>query len=204
MKLTVLIAPSGFKGSIGARRVADLIAAGVLRGLPDASIIKAPLVDGGEGFTEAIADATDGTLHEVTVTGPVGRPVASYFGILGGAGPRTAIIEMAAAAGLSLVPADMRDPTVTTSYGVGELIAAALDHDVERILLGCGDSGINDGGAGMAQALGVGLVDGKGEAIGFGGAQLARLERIDLSGRDPRLDDVIIDAAVNWHNVLLG
>lgn len=204
MKLTVLIAPSGFKGSIGAQRVADLIAEGVVRGLPDASVIKAPLVDGGEGFTEAIADATGGTLHEVTVTGPVAHPVASFFGILGGAGPRTAIIEMAAAAGLSLVPSDMRDPTVTTSYGVGELIAAALDHDVDRILLGCGDSGINDGGAGMAQALGVRLVDGDGEPIGFGGAQLARLDRIDLSGRDPRLDDVTIDAAVNWHNVLLG
>jgi len=204
MKLTVLIAPSGFKGSISARQVADLIATGVLRGQPGARIIKAPLVDGGEGFTEAITEATDGILHPVTVTGPVGHPVASFFGILGGPGPKTAIIEMAAAAGLSLVPSDMRDPARTTSYGVGELIKVALDEGVERILLGCGDSGINDGGAGMAQALGVGLVDSDGAPIGFGGAQLARLDRIDLSTRDPRLDDVVIDAAVNWHNVLLG
>ncbi|MEO1159164.1 MAG: glycerate kinase [Pseudomonadota bacterium] len=204
MKLTVLIAPSGFKGSISARQAADLIATGVLRGLPEARIIKAPLVDGGEGFTEAITDATGGTLHPLTVTGPVGQPVASFFGVLGGPGPRTAIVEMAAAAGLSLVPEDARDPTLTTSYGVGQLIAAALDEGAERILLGCGDSGINDGGAGMAQALGVGLVDRDGAPIGFGGAQLARLDRIDLAGRDPRLDDVVIDAAVNWHNVLLG
>lgn len=204
MKFTVLIAPSGFKGSISARQVADLIATGVLRGQPDAKIIKAPLVDGGEGFTEAITDATGGTMYPVTVTGPVGEPVASFFGVLGGSGPKTAIIEMAAAAGLSLVPADRRDPALTTSYGVGELIRAALDEGVERILLGCGDSGINDGGAGMAQALGVGLVDCAGEPIGFGGAELLRLARIDLSERDPRLDTVVIDAAVNWHNVLLG
>ncbi len=204
MKFTVLIAPSGFKGSIGARQVADLIATGVLRGQPDAKIIKAPLVDGGEGFTEAITDATGGTMYPVTVTGPVGDPVASFFGVLGGPGPKTAVIEMAAAAGLSLVPADRRDPALTTSYGVGELIRAALDESVERILLGCGDSGINDGGAGMAQALGVGLVDCAGEPIGSGGAELLRLARIDLSGRDSRLDTVVIDAAVNWHNVLLG
>ncbi len=204
MKFTVLVAPSGFKGSISARQAADLIATGVLRGQPDARIIKAPLVDGGEGFTDAITDATDGMLHAVTVTGPVGHPVASFFGILGGAGPKTAIIEMAAAAGLSLVPPDRRDPTVTTSYGVGELIKAALDEGAERILLGCGDSGINDGGAGMAQALGIGLFDCDGAPVGYGGAQLARLDRIDLSTRDPRLDDVVIDAAVNWHNVLLG
>jgi glycerate kinase len=111
---------------------------------------------------------------------------------------------MAAAAGLRLVPRDRRDPCLTTSRGVGELILAALDAGAERILLGCGDSGINDGGAGMAQALGARLLDADGREIGAGGAELARLHRIDLGGLDPRLVQVQIDAAVNWHNALLG
>ena len=204
MTFTVLIAPSGFKESIGAREVADHISEGVLRAMPDAAIIKAPLVDGGEGFTEALVDATGGVMHYINVTGPVGDSVPSFFGLLGGTRRKTAVIEMAAAAGLSLVPRDRRDPTKTTSYGVGELIRAALDHGAERILLGCGDSGINDGGAGMAQALGVKLLDAGAREIGFGGAELKRIAAIDLSDRDPRLNDVTIDAAVNWHNILLG
>lgn len=200
--LTVLIAPSGFKESLGAREVADHIARGVLKAMPQARVVRAPLVDGGEGFTEALVDATGGTLHRLQVTGPLGTPVDSFFGLFGDG--RTAVIEMAAAAGLRLVPRDQRNPMRTTSRGVGELIAAALDAGAERILLGCGDSGINDGGAGMAQALGVRLLDADGAEIGPGGGELARLARIDLSGRDPRLQRVQLDAAVNWHNVLLG
>jgi glycerate kinase len=172
--------------------------------LPDARILKAPLVDGGEGFTEALVQATGGTLHPVTVTGPVGQPVATQIGFLGGAPVRTAVLEMAAAAGLSLVPRDRRNPCLTTSRGVGELILAALEGGAERILLGCGDSGINDGGAGMAQALGARLLDEDGREIGAGGAELAQLRRIDLGGLDARLARVQIDAAVNWHNALLG
>lgn len=200
--LTVLIAPSGFKESLGAREVADHIARGVLKAMPQARVLRAPLVDGGEGFTEALVDATGGTLHRLQVTGPLGTPVESFFGLFGDG--RTAVIEMAAAAGLRLVPRDQRNPMRTTSRGVGELITAALDAGAERILLGCGDSGINDGGAGMAQALGVRLLDADGAEIGPGGGELARLARIDLSGRDPRLARVQLDAAVNWHNVLLG
>jgi glycerate kinase len=204
MSLTILIAPSGFKESLGAREVADHIAAGVLRAMPDAHIIKAPMVDGGEGFTEALVDATHGTLHRLSVTGPVGEPVRSFFGFLGGRRVKTAVIEMAAAAGLRLVPRDRRNPTLTTSYGVGELIRAALDAGAQRILLGCGDSGINDGGAGMVQALGARLLDAQGKDIGRGGGELQRLARIDLAGLDARLARVQLDAAVNWHNVLLG
>lgn len=204
MSFTILIAPSGFKESLTAPEVAEHIAAGVLRAMPDAILIKAPMVDGGEGFTEALVDATGGTLHRVTVTGPVGQPVESFFGFLGGRKRKTAVIEMAAAAGLRLVPRDQRDPTQTTSYGVGELIRAALDAGAQRILLGCGDSGINDGGAGMAQALGARLLDVTGHPIGRGGGELVRLSRIDLSGLDARLRGVQLDAAVNWHNMLLG
>lgn len=204
MTLNILIAPSGFKESLGADAVAEHIACGVRRAMPDAHLVCAPMVDGGEGFTEALVKVTHGTLLRRTVTGPVGEPVESFFGFLGGRSRKTAVIEMAAAAGLRLVPRDRRDPTKTTSYGVGELIRAALDAGAERILLGCGDSGINDGGAGMAQALGARLLDGQGRQIGHGGAQLARLARIDLSHLDRRLQGVQLDAAVNWHNVLLG
>ncbi|MEI3851018.1 MULTISPECIES: glycerate kinase family protein [unclassified Ensifer] len=204
MTLTILVAPSGFKESLSAEEAADCIEKGVLRACPNAEVIKMPMVDGGEGFTKALVAITGGSLHEVTVTGPLGEPVASHFGFLGGKGERTAVIEMAAAAGLRLVPRDRRNPCITTSYGVGELIRAALDAGARRILLGCGDSGINDGGAGMAEALGVKLLDREGKPLAPGGAALASLADIDLSGRDPRLVDVRIDAAVNWHNVLLG
>ncbi len=202
--ITVLIAPSGFKESLGAGEVADHIARGVLRAMPLAKLLRAPMVDGGEGFTEALVQATCGTLHRLTVTGPVGEPVDSFFGMLGGREQRTAVIEMAAAAGLRLVPRDRRDPMLTTSHGVGELIRAALDAGASRILLGCGDSGINDGGAGMAQALGARLLDADGQPLQRGGGALARLAHIDLSALDPRLAQVRLDAAVNWHNVLLG
>jgi glycerate 2-kinase len=204
LALNILIAPSGFKESLDAKEVADCIATGILKVLPDASICKAPLVDGGEGFTKALVGATNGTLHSLKVTGSVGKPVDSHFGLLGGKDGKTAVLEMAAAAGLRLVPSDMRNPLTTTTYGVGELIKAALDTGAERILVGCGDSGTNDGGAGMAQALGVKLLDRAGKQLNWGGGELINLDRIDLSERDARLEQVQIDVACNWHNVLCG
>lgn len=204
MTLNILIAPSGFKESLDAEQVADCIATGILRILQDVRIHKAPLVDGGEGFTKALVGATEGTLHNLQVTGPVGEPVDSHFGFLGGTSQKTAVLEMAAAAGLRLVPSQMRDPLVTTTYGVGELIKAALDAGAERILVGCGDSGTNDGGAGMAQALGVKLLDEAGNPLGLGGGELVNLKQIDSSQRDRRLDQVQIDVACNWQNVLCG
>jgi glycerate kinase len=204
MSLTILVAPSGFKESLSARECADRIAEGVHAVLPEALVLKAPMVDGGEGFAEALVAATGGTMYAVTVTGPVGEPVASSFGILGGHRKRVAVLEMAAAAGLRLVPRDRRDPTHTTSYGVGELIRAALDAGAERILLGCGDSGICDGGSGMVQALGARLLDADGNELERGGGALERLARIDLDALDPRLAHTELHAAVNWHNVLLG
>ncbi|MCZ7482866.1 glycerate kinase [Rhizobium rhizogenes] len=204
MPFRVVVAPSGFKESLSAEQAADCIEKGVLRAFPGSEVVKAPMADGGEGFTRALIGATNGTIHPVTVTGPLGQPVSAFIGFLGGCAEPTAVIEMAAAAGLSLVPRDRRNPCLTTSYGVGELVRAALDGGAKRILLGCGDSGINDGGAGMAQALGVRLLDAAGRDLDRGGAALAKLNRIDLGNRDPRLSGVRIDAAVNWHNQLLG
>jgi glycerate 2-kinase len=204
MTLTILVAPSGFKESLSVDAVTHAISDGIRRAMPDARILNAPMVDGGEGTVHALIRATGGHIIPARVTGPVGQPVDSFFGIMGGPGPRTAVIEMAAAAGLSLVPRDQRNPMLTTSYGVGELILAALDAGVDRILIGCGDSGINDGGAGLAQALGARLLDENGADLGFGGGELLWLHQIDMTGLDPRLSHVQIDAAVNWHNMLLG
>ncbi|MCU0902022.1 MAG: glycerate kinase [Cypionkella sp.] len=204
MTLTILVAPSGFKESLSVDDVTRAIGDGIRRAMPEARILNAPMVDGGEGTVKALVRATGGQIIAARVTGPVGDPVDSFLGLLGGPGPRTAVIETAAAAGLSLVPRDRRNPMLTTSFGVGELILAALDQGVERILIGCGDSGINDGGAGLAQALGARLLDEQGAEIGAGGGELLWLHQIDVSGLDPRLGRVRIDAAVNWHNMLLG
>jgi glycerate kinase len=204
MTLNLLIAPSGFKESLSADAVADCIETGILRALTDVHIQKAPLADGGEGFTKALVASTGGMICPITVTGPVGKPVAAFYGVMGGKDPKTVVLEMAAAAGLRLVPSDARDPLRTTTYGVGELIRAALNDGAERILIGCGDSGTNDGGAGMAQALGIRLMDSSYHDIGPGGAELLRIQQIDMTNRDPRLNRVRIDVACNWKNVLCG
>jgi glycerate kinase len=204
MPIAILIAPSGFKESLGPAEAAEAIAVGSARAMPGARILRAPMVDGGEGFTEALVAATGGTMHRLDVAGPLGEPVPAFFGFLGGSHAGTAVIEIAAAAGLRLVPRDRRDPTRTTSFGVGELIRAALDAGAERLLIGCGDSGVSDGGMGMAQALGARFLDSEGRELGFGGGELHRLARIDIAGLDPRALRTPIDVAVNWHNVLLG
>ncbi|MFA4951374.1 glycerate kinase [Brevundimonas sp.] len=204
MTLRILVAPSGYKECLEADRVAEAIAQGVLRALPDARVTRLPLVDGGEGFAQAMAVATGGRLQAFTVTGPVGQPVEATLGWLGGTQTPTAVVEMAQAAGLRLVPADARDPMKTTTRGVGELIQAAIKGGAERILVGCGDSGTNDGGAGMAQALGLRLLDAEGGDIPPGCEGLARLDHIDITGRDPRLDKVRIEAICNITNVLCG
>lgn len=204
MSLTVLIAPSGLKECLSAREAAEAMAAGVRRAWPTARILKTPIVDGGEGFAAALVQATHGSLESVTVTGPTGAPTTAHIGFLGREPIRTVVIEIAAAAGLGLVPEGQRDPALTTSFGVGELVRAALDRGAERIIVGCGDSGVNDGGAGMAQALGARLLDRHGRELRRGCAALAELASIDLGGLDSRLAHVRIDAAVNPHNALLG
>ncbi|MFH9132707.1 glycerate kinase [Streptomyces sp. NPDC017524] len=200
----IAIAPSGFKESLSAARVAEAIAVGVRRVIPDADLDLIPLVDGGEGTAEALALAGGGRLVPVTATGPVGEPVASHFALLGGPGPLTAVVEMAAVAGLALVPPGLRHPGATTTYGVGELIRAALDAGARRILVGCGDSGTSDGGAGALQALGARLTDRHGRELRRGGGALHELESVDPSGLDPRLADAELLVACNPYNVLCG
>lgn len=183
-----------------------VVASGINRIMPHASIVKAPLVDGGEGFTKALVKSTGGTIRSVLVIGPVGDTIQSHFGFPGGDQCKTAIVEMAAAAGLSLVPQDQRNSLYTTIYGVGQLIAAALDAGAEHILLGCGDAGTCDGGVGMAQALGARFydVDGSIVPLASGGATLVHLSHVHFTDLHPHLSVVNIDAAVHWHNALCG
>ena len=168
--MRILIAPSGLKESVEPLEAVRCIAQGVRQVYPEADIDGIPVVDGGEGTTKTLVELTGGQLIETTVMGPVGQQVPSFIGILGGEeGPKTAVVEMAAAAGLRLVPSDQRDPRKTTTYGVGQLLHLALEQDgVERILMGCGDSGTNDAGMGMAQALGVRFLDAEGQELGLG------------------------------------
>lgn len=195
------IAPSGFKESLSAPAAAEAIAAGVRRVVPHAETDLIPLVDGGEGTARALAAADGGRLVALPATGPVGQPIGTHFALLPDG---TAVVEMAAVAGLSLVPRDLRDPGATTTYGVGELIRAALDAGARRILVGCGDSGTSDGGAGALQALGARLLDLDGFELPRGGRALTRLSRIDTSGLDPRLAGTDIRVACNPFNVLCG
>jgi glycerate kinase len=197
-----VIAPDSFKGSASAREVAQAIAEGLKAALPDAVCDLVPMADGGEGTVDALVAATGGRIVSVRVTGPLGEPVDSFFGILGDG--ETAVIEMAAAAGLHLVPPEKRNPMVTTTYGVGELMRAALDAGCRRLIIGIGGSATNDGGAGMAQALGVRLLDEQGNEIGFGGGALERLARLDLSDFDRRIWDAEILVACDVTNPLTG
>lgn len=202
--MRVLIAPSGYKESLDAEAVAAAVAEGVARACPEARITRLALADGGEGTARTMARVTGGEIRAVRVTGPVGEPIDSHFALLGGADAGTAVVELAAASGLTLVPRDRRDPCRTTTRGVGELMMAALDAGAARIIVGCGDSGVNDGGAGLAGALGARLIDSDGAEIDPGGLGLAALDRIDLSALDPRLAEAEIEVACNIRNVLTG
>jgi len=203
--MKIIIAPQALKGSLDARRTAQAIAPGLQRIWPDAEYILLPIADGGEGTVQALVEATGGQIIPARVTGPLGAPVESFFGILGTPDiPPTAIIEMAAAAGLPLVPAPQRDPRLTTTRGVGELIRLALDRGVRRFIVGIGGSATNDGGAGMAQALGASLLDVHGTELPPGGAALARLSRVLVRQLDPRLAESSVLAACDVTNPLCG
>ncbi|MCG0278425.1 MAG: glycerate kinase [Thermanaeromonas sp.] len=198
----IVIAPDSFKESLEAPQVAKAIAAGVKKVFPDVETVEVPLADGGEGLTTTLVAATGGKLMEALVTGPLGEPVTARWGILGDG--RTAVVEMAQASGLPLVPKEKRNPLYTTTYGTGELIREALKSGCQRLIVGIGGSATNDGGAGMAQALGVRLLDEAGLDIPWGAVGLEKLNRIDMENIFPRIKEVEILVACDVDNPLCG
>ncbi|EIV5418332.1 glycerate kinase [Klebsiella aerogenes] len=200
--MKIVIAPDSYKESLSALDVATAIETGFREIYPHAEYVKVPVADGGEGTVEAMVAATQGHIVQVSVTGPLGEPVNAFYGLSGDM--RCAYIEMAAASGLESVPPTRRNPLLTTSWGTGELIRHALDAGVSQIIIGIGGSATNDGGAGMAQALGAKLLSAGQQQIAPGGGALETLARIDLSELDPRLADCRIDVACDVTNPLTG
>ncbi|MQA18173.1 glycerate kinase [Rugamonas rivuli] len=200
--MKIVIAPDSFKESLTAMAVANEIEAGFREFYPDAEYVKLPVADGGEGTVQAMIDASGGRRVNLSVSGPLGEPVDAFYGLMGDGA--TAVIEMAAASGLELVPTALRDPLRTSSYGTGQLIRNALDAGARRFVLGVGGSATNDGGAGMVQALGGRLLDAGGGELPPGGGALDRLQHIDLSGLDGRIKDCVFDIACDVSNPLVG
>ena len=202
--MRVLVAPQEFKGSLTAKEAAEAIAAG-LRGVhPNVEIDQLPMADGGPGTLDALVEATAGRILIAAVYDPIGRPRRARWGALGSVAAGTAVIEMAEASGLVLLQAEERDPRRTSTFGTGELLRVALDAGHRRVIVGVGGSATNDGGAGAGQALGVRLLDDRGDELPQGGAALARLTRIDLTGLDARVSECEIVIAADVTNPLCG
>lgn len=202
MEMRIVVAPDSFKGSVSATGTANAMEKGIKAVFPHAEVIKVPIADGGEGTVEALVTATNGQIIYQDVVGPLGDSVSAYWGILGDG--KTAVIEMAAASGLPLVSHDKKDPRITTTYGTGQLIKAALDKGLEKIIIGIGGSATNDGGCGLAQALGGKFLDADGYELPYGGAALAKLDQVDLSELDKRLAVTTIIVACDVDNPLCG
>ncbi len=198
----IVIAPNAFKGSLTAWEASCAVEEGIKRGLKKAETVKIPMADGGDGTVDAMVRAAGGSTLSRTVSGPFGEKVKSRYGILQGG--KTAGIEMALASGLALVPEDKKNPMKADTRGTGELMLSAMDEKVERIIIGIGGSATNDGGSGMARALGVRFLDGKGNDLKPGGGELEKLESIDLSGIDPRIKTTEIIIASDVTNPLCG
>lgn len=200
--MKIIIAPDSFKDSLSAAGVAQAIVEGLAQVWPDAQMIQCPMADGGEGTVDAVLAACHGELRRQTVHGPLGAPVQARWGWL--ADSHTAIIEMAEASGLQLLPPDQRDACRTTTFGTGELIRAALEAGARRIILAIGGSATNDGGAGAMQALGVQMFDADDQPLPPGGLALAQLARINLDSLAPRVAEVRFEIAADVNNPLCG
>ncbi len=201
-EMKIVIAPDSFKDCLGALSVAEALGRGISRMIPDALIENIPMADGGEGTVESIIDATGGRIMRVRVMDPLMREVSSFYGISGDGS--TAVIEMAAASGLELLGVDERDPWLTSTFGTGQLIAYALDQGCIKILLGIGGSATNDGGMGMARALGVEFLDANGNKVDEGGGATGKVSRILTGGLDPRIGLTEIKVACDVTNPLTG
>ncbi|TYL49324.1 glycerate kinase [Marinomonas sp. IMCC 4694] len=205
--MKIVIAPDSFKESLTALEVADAIETGFRQVFPRADYLKVPMADGGEGTVQSMVDATQGHFIDLEVTGPLGNRVMAQYGILGavdGQEPTTAVIEMASASGLHLVPREQRDPRYTTSFGTGELIKDALNRGIKHIILGLGGSATNDAGVGLAQALGIQFLDENHQELPFGGMALAQLSHVDVSQAHPLLSECRFDVACDVDNPLCG
>ena len=200
--MKIVVAPDSFKGSVTALQAAEAIECGLHRVFPDAEIEKLPMADGGEGTAQSLIDATGGQMLTESVVDPLGIEIEAQYVVLGD--EVTAVIEMAAASGLTLVPLAKRNPLITTTYGTGQLIKAALDHGCRKLIIGIGGSATNDGGAGMAQALGAKLITASGEPIPWGGGGLRELDAIELSELDPRIPETETVVACDVNNPLTG
>jgi len=201
--MTVLVAPDSFKGSLDADEVCAAIERGVHSIFPDATVLRHPIADGGEGLVSIVTPVLCWVMMTTAVSGPLpGQTVQARWGFV--ADRSLAVIEMAEAAGLPLVPVDKRDPKITTTHGVGELLAAALDAGATSILVGIGGSATNDGGAGMAEALGVRFSDAEGNLIRRGGAGLRDLASISTDHRDARILNTAVMVACDVQNTLCG
>jgi glycerate kinase len=198
--MKIILAPDSFKGTFSSMEVIEHLERGIQRYLPEVEIVRMPIADGGEGTVEAMVASIGGVLYEKVVSGPLGTPVSSQFAMKG----ELAIIEMAAASGITLTSDANRNPMVTTSYGTGELILEALNLGAKEILLGIGGSASNDGGIGMLQALGVKLLRDDGQSVGFGGQELSKIHKILIDQLDPRLKDVTITVMCDVTNPLTG
>ncbi|MEW6244309.1 MAG: glycerate kinase [Bacillota bacterium] len=200
--MKIVVAPDSFKESLTSEQACECIVQGIRRVFPGAEIVTIPMSDGGEGLVDTLVTATGGKLQQSEVTGPLGEKVTALWGVLGDGA--TAVIEMAKASGLSLVPPARRNPSYTTTRGTGELIRHALDRGCTRLVVGIGGSATNDGGAGMARALGVRFLDKEGRELPEGGIYLSQLHVVDVSGLDPRLSGVRVEVACDVKNPLCG
>ncbi|SFL94248.1 glycerate kinase [Paenibacillus sp. 1_12] len=200
--MKIIIAPDSFKGSISASNAAQAIERGIKRFMPQAQTVLVPVADGGEGTLDCLIAAVGGVKLSASVTGPLGAPVTAEYGLL--EPDQTAVIEMATASGLYLIPSAERNPLLATTYGTGELIRHALDAGCRSFLLALGGSATNDGGAGMLQALGMRLLDSAGNSVGFGGGALDRIAMIDDSGWDPRIAESRFLIASDVQNPFIG
>jgi glycerate kinase len=200
--LRVVVAPDSYKGSLTAAEVCEALEVGLRRACSDVEVVRVPMADGGEGTVQSLVDATGGHIVNLRVTGPLGTPVDSFYGVLGDGA--TAVIEMAAASGLPLVPRELRNPRLTSTRGTGELISAAFAAGCRKFIIGIGGSATNDGGAGMAQALGAQLMDADDREVGPGGAELARVASVDLTGIPAELRACEFVVACDVDNPLTG
>lgn len=212
--MKIVVVPQAFKTGLPVLEITDAIRKGVLDIMPDADVVQIPMADGGDGTLDSLVRFTGGELFECMVTGPLGNPINACWGTIGkswnhfyqdqGSGHRVAVIESAKASGLGLVPVALRDPSITTSYGTGELIKEVLQKGFRHIIIGLGGSATNDGGMGMAQALGVRFLDSNGSDLPFGGGSLNRLHTVDGSGLDKSIYDAHISIATDVNNPICG